>query len=58
MYDLYIELVVLVKADPIDQLRVVGLPSIPFRPQLLGALRVSFCFLPEPCAAADLSELG
>jgi hypothetical protein len=40
--------VVLVNSNPIDKLEIVGLPSIPFRPCILGALRLCFCLLPEP----------
>ncbi len=44
--------VVLVNSDLADTLGIVGLPSILFRPSLLGALRVFLRLLPEPCRPA------
>jgi hypothetical protein len=44
--------VVLVNSELIDRLGFGILPSVPFRPPLFGALRVFFCFVPEPCDTA------
>jgi hypothetical protein len=44
--------VILVNSDVIDRLGVVVLLSLPCRPPLLGALRLSFRLLPEPCGVA------
>jgi hypothetical protein len=41
-------IVVLVNADPLDTLGIVGFSSIPFRSPLLGALHLCFRLLPEP----------
>ena len=35
-------------SDLVDKLRFVVLPSIPFRPHILGLLRLSFRLVPEP----------
>src|SRR3982750_4281071 len=45
-------IVVLVNSELIGTLRFVGLPSVPFRRLILGALRRSFCLVPEPRRAA------
>jgi hypothetical protein len=45
-------IVVLVNSDVIDNLGFGVLPSVPFRPPLFGALRLSFRFVPEPRGTA------
>src|SRR4051794_9722927 len=46
------EPVVLVNSELTDKVRVVVLPSTPFRPPVLGALGLPFRVLPEPCRPA------
>src|SRR3954463_8117354 len=43
-----LKIVILVNSDLADKLGVVVLPSIPFGPSVLGALRVFLRLLPEP----------
>src|SRR4051794_19391264 len=47
-----LDALVLGNSNLIDKVRVGVLPSTPFRPSLLSALRVCFCLLPEPRGAS------